>query len=271
MKLGLTLSIPKFRNNSVVYFEKTQDVLDYASDQEYTLPSPEKLAKYDNLLTAYYNEGLGDTSDFFHICAVDNDASDFARINTITPGTYNLIDVGVGPIFTNNQGFAGQIGGGLSTQYTPSANSVHAVLNDNCLFAWNYETPVNDGGTRIIMGSRRSSDNAATFIRTIDNNGRQHTFNMGTSVFVAPIVGGLISSVRTDVNVETQYKNGNLAVSGTGTSIGLSNRPYYVCGYNTGSISNVNNQHASFIGVMASNVAKQTALYTMLNTYMTSI
>lgn len=274
MKIGIGISIPKYKNRGAAYGVATQLVLDYASSEGYTIPTTETLTHYDTLLISMNDAGWLDVLDFFYIIAVDNDAINFSRINIVNPGTYNATAQGT-PGFVNKQGTTWNSGNNcLSSNFTPSINGSNFTLNDNCFFAWYNGTPTADSSnTEYVFGGRSSGTNATTYIRAVDNNNRQHTSNNGaTGIFVnAPITGSLIASVRTASNADALYKNGTSQVTGTGNVVELCNRPLFIGAWNVGSVNSPSKNPISFAGGGASFASGQGDLYTFLNTYLTSI
>lgn len=276
-KLGLGLGLNKRNNISsgVSYDVATQAVISYATTQGYTLPSGPVLLKLDTLLAGLKSDGIWDSLDIIYAFKTDGDR-DFAKINLKDPGTYDCTEIGT-PVFTTNKGFDSNGGlNGLDTNWNPSSNGVNFTLNNASLFAWNFEQPQALGLSQSGCGVETAI--GKVIIRQLHSTNviALHSVNQDVnSVTLSKLLDEnprLYHAVRTASNANALYINGMLYDSELRASSSMPNSNLYVCGYNAeGTLSNPYTGNISILGVGASLSTKASELYTMLNTYITSI
>ena len=137
--------------SSIVQFVPDSDyqaVLDYATTQGYTLPSPSQQLLQNQLVVDLKDGGIWSKLDTFGVFATDGD-SDFALIDWIRLIDYTAVN---SPTFNVNEGFEGNgTSSYIELNYTTNTDWNNVSQNDACVFAYAFADiyPLNG----IIVGS----------------------------------------------------------------------------------------------------------------------
>jgi hypothetical protein len=153
-----------------VYEPRYTAILDYATSQEFTLPSTEQNIKNNTKIIQLQQEGIFDELDILYNFKQPAGLEDFCRINWVNPGTYNATqsNPSLAPTFEADKGFKGTAGLGtyFSTNYIPSINATNAVLNDMGAFFKTYDEV---GG--VVAGTRNGAGNNFNIRKAIPGEG----------------------------------------------------------------------------------------------------
>ena len=111
----------------IPYDADYQAILDYATTNNYTLPSDEQKLLQNQLLIDLKDAGVWDKLDTFANFAT-NGSSQFALIDWKRLIQYQAVS---NPTFTTNEGFTGNgTSSYIDTNFIPSTNGVNYKLND---------------------------------------------------------------------------------------------------------------------------------------------
>jgi len=196
-------------------------------------PTGDTLEWQDNMVYSLDSAGYWDRIKLFYVMANGRNAN--AKINWVSPGTYNLTDPGsTNPTFTAYQGFDGDGSSDyLSTGWLPATDSTGVGVNDITLASWQL-TSINN--LEITMGAR-ATDPIVSNLRLYpkyEDNLQGHVVSENAQSF-----GSVTSSVgfsmitRTTGNLSEGYYNG--ASEGTNSDASATNLPnstFYVLAFN---------------------------------------
>jgi hypothetical protein len=186
-----------------------QDVLDFAEENGYTLPSDEVIELLEDLITTLKEIGVWQDLDILYIFSTDGD-EDFATLNYIDPARFKASRVN-SPTWLPLIGFQGNaVDSYLDTGWIAATDSVHYTLNDACLFAYIHNELDDTSFADVDAGSREGADKWIYFAAR--TTGEVHAFQInanGTeSVGTGVTSKGFFQAQRTASNAQRLWKNG---------------------------------------------------------------
>jgi len=235
-----------------------QAILNYATTQGYTLPSPGQRAKQNQLLVGLKRAGAWSKLDTFAVFATDGD-SNFALIDWKRLTTYTAVN---SPAFTTNAGFRGDGASSyIDTNFNPATNGVNYNQNNASRFLWNKIVSV---ASRWLDGNIVANTNGMYSNNSINNKINQGTANLSAA---APMNNLGLSSINRISSTDVVLFDDTTQYTGTANSSSVSSNNQFIFRGGT----NYSNSQTSVYGMGASLVSENTALYNALNTYLTSL
>lgn len=235
-----------------------QAILDKATSLGYDLPNSNQQNLDNNVIYYLKQEGIWSKLDLLYMFERYSSEKDFAKINWIDPDKYLLTSPSM-PSFSHNIGFTSDGTSYINTNYTPSTNSVNAVLNDICSFhkGSGSVNPMSVYGTRNSSANNFWQSAGLCYMSTSTSEGavsslsRTHSFN-----------------VKNGTN-QKNYNNGILNATASKTSSTLSTFPLLLFALNNGgNVINISSTGFSlhYFGLGASAIeSKQLELFRILN------
>jgi len=144
-----------------------ETLLEYATLQGFSLPSPDQQILQNRLITNLKNLGIWSKLDIFYLFATDGGA-DIARINWKNPGAHTITISGT-PSFRTNIGFKNN-GSFLDTNFIASTSGVNYKLNDASRNMWVY-TADSSGVLTALSDSQSERTNNYSTNRVTINSG----------------------------------------------------------------------------------------------------
>ncbi len=219
---------------------------------------------------ALYNS-LPSGLDVFYVGATDGNVT-FASINWITPASNTITAVST-PTFTKNQGFYGDgTASYYNTNWLPS-NGPNNVQNSGSLFAYVINNAVGNNSMASV-GSVGSSVISLILPRTATNNidYRINQSSATSDIFATTNSAGFKHVQRTGASVVRLWLDGVLTTTNTRSSGGRpSNNLYIEALNNAGTAGFFSTRGVAIAGAGASLSGNEAALYTAIQTYLTSI
>lgn len=254
------------------YDEDLQDVLDFAEQEDYTLPSDEVIELLDDLITELKNLGVWEDLDLLYIFSTDGD-EDFATLNLVNPATFKASMVN-SVTWIPGSGFQGDgIDGYLNTGWDPATNAVHYTLNEGGAFAY---SATNDGapsGTSLLFGTRNGFGTAARIHLAPKNASSLHVFGLNSngvaSVGSSVSAQGFFHLSRIASNDIKLFKNGSQvgATQTTATDI-LNNDNLYILAASVNEVpGDFSSETIGVFGIGASFAGKESELNDIFNTF----
>jgi hypothetical protein len=251
-----------------------QAILDYATSQGYTLPSSAQQVKQNQLVLDLKSAGAWKNDlDLLYVFATDGDRN-FAKINWISPGTFQATEHGTVTFHTNSD-FQGDASTGyiLPGGWVATTNAVKYTLNDACIIV-GVENDVSTNG--FVTGSNGAGVNApsALFRPRLSTTS---TFRINTpqaSGITVATGKGFFQLQRTGSSTSKLFSNGSqlggTVATGSGPTLPDHEMPIFA-NNNNGTIGSFTSYKVSFYAVGASLSGKESALYTAWNTYFSSL
>jgi hypothetical protein len=247
-----------------------QAILNYATSQGYTLPSASGQTLQNNMVISLKSAGIWNDLDILYVFATDGN-SGFSLINWKSPSNFYPTQSGT-PTFTSKQGWNASAGSGqyLNTGFVPSTNGTGYTLNNASRIYWDYNNNtatagVGYDGNVIDVGSIQTDCWNGTNInglRICSTNNLSASFNnTGT---------GLKMIQRTSSTNVNLYNGSSTANARTQTSTAVDTRPHTILRYGSGA-ANFSSNTCSLFGMGASLSGKESSLYTIIGTYMSSL
>jgi hypothetical protein len=198
-----------------------------------TPPSTVRAALINNYFQALLSASIWNKLDILYLLAAAD--SQAARLNAKNPAVFTCIDVGAGPTFTADRGFAGNgTTTALNTQFTPSSNGVNYVQNNASVWEWSLTdaTSVNaDVGSAISASIyvQPLLTGTGTIVRINDNT--SSSASNSTSL-------GMFGATRPDSNTKRIWQNGaQLGTDFSVASVGIEASAQWICGRNSSQFS----------------------------------
>jgi hypothetical protein len=231
-----------------------QSVLDYATTQDYTLPSAGQQVLQNQLLVDLKDAGVWSKLDTFAVFATDGN-SDFALIDWKRLSQYTAVN---SPTFTTNGGFTGNgTSAYVNTNFNPSTSGVNYTLNDAGRFYW-VDNRLGTVWEGILSANQNDSRNAIS--TTLRINGG----NLNISTPFA--IDGFHALNRTSLTNAELFTN-TTQYSRTSTSTFIANENQFIL--RSGGIYNASRFRMYAMG--GNLTAENTDFYNALNTYITSL
>jgi hypothetical protein len=156
-------------NNSPAFDSSYVSILNYASSQNYSLPSSNQQILQNNLVVELKNSDIWNKLDVLWVYATDA-GSDFARINWKNPGSHtdSLIN---NPEFISNQGFKGNgTNSYINHNWNPVTDGVNFKTNDASIMVWAYALSGNSWFTGIASTTRQGFNNVTSRAQRINSS-----------------------------------------------------------------------------------------------------
>src|SRR6476660_1689073 len=209
--------------------ESYNDIIDYATIQGFTLPSPQNQRVQNSLLSDLKSSGIWDELDVFYNFFTDGDAN-FAKINWKDPGTFQAVGTGHEPRFVALGGFRGNgTTQYLDTTWAPNNGIKFTQLNASLFAA--VVSPVLVGGFSSFIGNISSGiyyENSSNKIRAVVSGGIIASNSLGQ--------GGdqLHFTARTSNTLTTYYRNGVADGTISQAASAISVQKFYLLARNNG-------------------------------------
>lgn len=235
-------------------------------------PSETRQALIDSTIAALKTADLWDDLDVLYILAAHD--AQAARLNWKAPGSYAATVIG-SPTFTADQGYTGDAStGALDTGWTPSTNGVTFTQDAAHVSAWTRTSRTADA-LYAMFGARRVAATANTELLPHLTAGVAFgRVNCAANGVAPPAnIQGFWVVDRPDATGIGIYVNDvALTAPAADTSVGLPDRSMYLLATNGGSVTRPSGDQISiFTAGAALGATKRTALYTILQTYLTAI
>lgn len=240
-----------------------QAVLDYATAQGYTLPSPAQQTLQNQLVIDLKNAGIWAKLDTFAVFATDGNAN-FALVDWVRLVTMTSVN---SPTYTSNLGFTTDgISSYINTEFLPSSGANSST--NSCSFGFLWDLPTTAGGQ--ITGVRDSFSSNLSYIvdrETAKINSDAFSVNLPTNN-----TSGFWHINRKNAATIERYINGILQGSALDNSEGRPNFQFTLgCLNNAGSFLTFD-PHPFRIWFHASDLSTEAAdFYTAIQTYITQI
>ncbi len=208
--------------------------------------------------------------DLFYNFATDGD-SDYAKINWVNPGTFQLVEHGT-VTFTSNQGFNGNgTNGYLDTTFICSTDGVNYTQDDASAFCAivndisenRSEFGVNGGPSEpsILLNARNNLNQVVFRVNVVTQTGGANTDSEA-----------FYHILRASSSNHSLFKDGSLNVSTNQGSTGRPNRALPLLANNaSGTISSFSTKKMGCFGLGASLSGNEASLYSSWNSYFTSL
>jgi len=244
-------------NSLVIYDSDYKAVLDYATTQNYTLPSVSQRLKQSVLLSSLKTAGVWSKLDTFANFATDG-SSNFALIDW---KRLSLLTAVNSPTFTTNEGFNGNgTSSHINTNFTPFLNASNYQLNNASRYIYIFAPVANDrvdGNLIDTNGIRLGSFNTQRL------NSGSNTLN---TAFEYTSVRGMKSIHRTS-STNLTLANNKTSAARTSTSTALPNSSQFILRqgfiYSTSKVS--------MYAMGASLVSENNNFVDAFDTYLTSL
>jgi hypothetical protein len=237
-----------------------QAILDYATTQGYTLPSPGQQIKQNTLLSSLKTLGIWGKLDSFANFATDGN-SNFALIDWKNLTQYTAVN---SPTFTSNVGFS--TNGTGSYINTRKGLGPNFILNSASEFKW-VNNNIDTSGGSIVSGARSTSATAnlyeVTGIALFVNSNISLTFSSNT-------LAGFRHINRPNSTQAQRFVNG-IGLTGTQASTVVVNRIPFIGALNNGTATFFESNSFSIYGFGGDLSAEATDFYNAINTYITSL
>jgi hypothetical protein len=242
-------------------------VLDYAVANGIQTPLGNQNFLNNKKIKLMKDEGVFNELDLFYYFKQQSSLSDFCRINWVNPNLYYLTTFGASPlpVFEANKGFKGTFSSStvFNTNYTPSTNSVNAILNDMSFITKTYDEVLG-----VVMGTRNNSANNFVYRKANSSGSNTLTLCNATSSVTLSVFNDashiLATKNATDLNY---YVNGTLSATTSGSSTSLSTQILTLFGWNlNGTVSQYFTGGVEYFGLGSSYLeTKASQLATILN------
>ena len=202
--------------------------------------------------------------DLIYLPAQEFNLAGEADINWINPGTFPLVEVGVGALgWTSLEGYTGDGTNYLSTGWNPSTDAINYLL-DACTIAIYLRVDIN--AAEVNIGCTNGVDQITLFPRL--GGSFLAYINDGSSSKVVADSLGMFIVTRPDAATMTFYKNGADLGDSAKASTAIPNDILEILARGGGNLSN-NQVSFVFIGGLLGD-AEVITLSNAVNTYMTS-
>jgi hypothetical protein len=166
LSLSLGLSLTSGQGGGAAGFAFTNAEAEAYVAAMSTEPDDTRKALIDTYIGALKTAGIFANLDVLYLLAAHDQQA--ARLNVINPATFTLANVGAGPTFSADNGFAGNgTSTALNTQFTPSTDGVNFQQDESSFCVWALTGAQSDA---VDIGS---IDNAAAYITA--RNTSNHT------------------------------------------------------------------------------------------------
>lgn len=268
-----SVPIPDLCQEEFDYEDEYRAIIDYGRSLGYRLPSCDQRLLQNQFVIDLKAAGIWSELDVLYIFATDGD-SDFATINWINPGLYRCTKQN-SPTFISNIGFEGNgTDMYLDTNWIPGTHGVNFTLNDACGLCYVNNNTTETAHVFAEYGTRSGVGTAGQFIllsNSVATNQHSWAINGGGAVSGAAVTSdGFYHMKRTASNSQALYKNGASVGTSAQSSNSLSTRSMYILKSNEASVTNTNRQ-VSMFAAGASLTGSESTVYTIWNTYFTSI
>jgi hypothetical protein len=246
--------------SAITFDADYQAILDYATTQGYTLPSPGQQIKQNTLLSSLKTLGIWGKLDSFANFATDGNFN-FALIDWKNLTQYTAVN---SPTFTSNVGFL--TNGTNSYINTNKAPGPNFILNSASEFKWVNNNIDSSGGT-VISGARSTSATANLY----EVNPTSIFVNSNVSLSVTSNnLAGFRHLNRANSTQIQRFVNG-VGLTGTQASTVVVNRIPFIGALNAGSATGFETNSFSIYGFGGNLSAEATDFYNAINTYITSL
>lgn len=245
-------------------------ILNYATTQEYALPSEPQQALQEQFIKELKEAGIWSLLDILYVFATDGD-DDFACINWKSPGNFSCIQNG-GPTFTTDEGFTGDGDDAyLNTQWIPNTHGVNYTANNPGMFIHIN----NNRQDEIVAGALQLSPSINVRLRPRNaDDDIQYAIHTTTITSVENTNSiGFYHWYLDNQSASAVAKNGSVNAGAGGTG-GRPTIPIYILKANVGaglSDPGPTQYQVSVFGAGNSLVGKESALYTAWNNYFSSL
>lgn len=237
-----------------------QAILDYATTQNYTLPSDEQKLLQNQLLIDLKNAGVWNKLDTFANFATDG-STQFALIDWKRLVQYNA---STGPTFTSNEGFTGNgTSSYIDTNFNPTIGSNNYLQNNASRYLYMYMA----SGTSALDGVTTAGFNNMTRNSTA-NQRINSTVGLTGGNFDFNATRGMKSIHRTS-SLNVTLFNDNTASTPQRTSLSTSLRPENQFILRSGGLYGAH--EVSMYAMGANLVSENAAFVTAYNTYINSL
>jgi hypothetical protein len=186
-----------------------QAVLDYATTQGYTLPSPSQQLLQNQLVVDLKDAGVWSKLDTFAVFATDGD-SNFALIDWKRLTQYTGVN---SPTFNVNEGFEGNgTSSYLNTNYNPNTNAVNLSLNSTSMGGYKFARNHPGSFFRCEIGSLVTIPSTSG-LHFNGNNGIR--VNSSINMTEKVINSGVFSLIRNNATEFKLYKDSSKTASDT--------------------------------------------------------
>lgn len=237
-----------------------QAILDYATTNNYTLPSDEQKLKQNQLLIDLKYAGVWNKLDTFANFATDG-STQFALIDWKRLVQYNA---STGPTFTTNEGFTGNgTSSYIDTNFNPATSGSNYTLNNASRYLYMYMA----SGTSSLDGVTAAGFNNMTRNSTA-NQRINSTVGLTGGNFDFNATRGMKSIHRTS-SLNVTLFNDNTASTPQRTSLSTSLRPENQFILRSGGLHGAH--EVSMYAMGANLVSENAAFVTAYNTYINSL
>lgn len=248
-------------------------VLDRAVSLGYTLPSYPQQIKQNRMVTEFVRLNIWTKYDLLYIFATDGD-SNFSTINWKTPASYQCSPVN-SPTFTTNQGWAGNgTSSYLNTTWDPFNNRVNWQQYD-CSFG-GYVNTVSSANTSAQFGANDATNTNSSYLQPWFSGGTVYRINSSLSNQNGSSPGSakfLWHVTSPDASNSYLYRNGSLYHTGSvaGSAAHTASDFYIGARNDNGTAANYTTRQTSMFFTGASMSGLEDEIYTVWNTYFTSL
>jgi hypothetical protein len=251
-------------NSLTIYESEYKAILDYATTQGYTLPTPAQRLKQNTLLSSLKTAGVWNKLDTFANFATDG-STQFALIDWKRLVQYNA---STGPTFTTNEGFTGNgTSSYIDTNFNPATSGgSNYTLNNASRYLYMYMA----SGTGPLDGVTTASLN--NMARTSTSNHRiNSTAGLTGGTFDFNATRGMKSIHRTSsLNVTLFNDNTASTPQRTASSTSLRSENQFIL--RSGSTVGSYGAHEISMYAMGANLVSENAAFlTAYNTYINSL
>lgn len=254
------------------YGEDLQEVIDFATDEDITLPSDEMLDLLDVVLTDLRDLGALQQLDLLYIFSTDGD-EDFATLNLVDPTTFKATMVN-SVTWIPGSGFQGDgVDGYLNTGWDADTNAVHYTLNEGGAFVYSATDDGVPDGTADLFGSRKSSGSLGAIQLGPKNASSQHIFRLNSNSI--GVVGSSVTAQgffhirRVSSNDVRLFKNGSqVGATDTSASNILNNADLYILATGQDGVAgNFSSETVGVFGIGASLAGLEQEINDIFNTF----
>jgi hypothetical protein len=167
--LNRNSSFNVYSDSGPVFDSSYVSILNYASSQNYSLPSSNQQILQNNLVVQLKNADIWNRLDVLWVYATDA-GSDFATINWKNPGFHTDTPIN-SPQFISNQGFKGNgIDSYLDHNWNPVTNGVNFQTNDASIMVWAYALSGSSWFTGIASTTRQGFNNLSSRAQRLNSS-----------------------------------------------------------------------------------------------------
>ena len=199
-----------------------------------------------------------------------------AKINWVSPGTYNLTDPGVtNPVFTKYQGFTGAAGDYLTTSWNPRSDSVivsgYIGTNSTTLATWQLTAAE---GSYVTIGAANGGLSSSLWPH--EDNKITYSINAASSsgsTDPGSSIGFSMGTRRGKTELEAYYNGSSLGTDNEASNSNLPNTAMFVLAYSNGGADAYNFPGIVSIALIMDDVTdtEATNIYNIFHRYMTRI